>query len=40
MAYPHVFDVEGRIFLLYSGNGYGREGIGLAVAENFKISAD
>jgi hypothetical protein len=32
MAYPWVFDVAGERRLLYNGNGYGRTGIGLAVA--------
>lgn len=29
-AYPAVFDWEGRRYMLYNGNGYGRSGIGLA----------
>lgn len=33
MAYPYVFIHDGRKFMLYSGNGYGREGFGLAVAQ-------
>jgi hypothetical protein len=31
-AYPSVFDHEGRRYLLYNGNGYGRAGIGWAAA--------
>ena len=31
MAYPHVFIHEGNKYMLYSGNGFGREGFGLAV---------
>jgi predicted GH43/DUF377 family glycosyl hydrolase len=33
MAYPCVFVHEGRRYLLYSGNGYGRDGFGLAVED-------
>jgi hypothetical protein len=32
VAYPCVFDAAGQRYLLYNGNGYGRTGIGLAVA--------
>ena len=31
MAYPSAFVVDGRRHLLYSGNGFGRDGFGLAV---------
>jgi hypothetical protein len=31
-AYPAVFDHDGRRYLLYNGNGYGRTGIGWAAA--------
>ncbi len=34
LAYPHVFDHEGRRYMLYNGNDYGRTGIGLAVLES------
>lgn len=30
-AYPCVADVDGRRYLLYNGNGYGKSGVGLAV---------
>lgn len=33
VEYAHVFDHEGRLCMLYNGNGYGRTGIGLAVEE-------
>ncbi|HXQ52132.1 MAG TPA: hypothetical protein VN802_13640 [Stellaceae bacterium] len=33
MAYPHALEHDGRTYLLYSGNGFGRDGFGLAVAE-------
>jgi hypothetical protein len=33
IAYPHIVDAGGRRHLLYNGNGYGRTGIGAAVAE-------
>ena len=29
-CYPHVFRHEGALYMLYCGNGYGREGFGLA----------
>ena len=29
-AYPHVFEHGGRLWMLYCGNGYGRDGLGLA----------
>lgn len=32
MAYPHVFSFDGTDFMLYSGNGNGRAGIGLAIS--------
>jgi hypothetical protein len=33
ISYPHVFELDGRIYILYLGNGVGREGFGLAEAE-------
>jgi len=33
IAYPYVFDHGGCRYMLYAGNGYGREGMGLAVLE-------
>lgn len=33
MCYPHVCNVDGRIYLLYNGNQFGRYGFGLAVLE-------
>jgi hypothetical protein len=32
-TYPFVFDHSGRRYMLYNGNGYGREGFGLAILE-------
>ena len=32
-CYPHVCEVDGRIYLLYNGNQFGRHGFGLAVLE-------
>lgn len=29
-CYPHVFECEGRIYMLYNGNEFGRHGFGLA----------
>jgi hypothetical protein len=39
LAYPAVFDARGRRYLLYNGNGYGRTGFGLAVAQEQRSSA-
>jgi hypothetical protein len=33
VAYAFVFDHDGQRYMLYNGNGYGRTGFGLAVAE-------
>jgi len=30
VTYPHVFDMDGRLFMLFNGNGYGQTGFGLA----------
>jgi len=32
-CYPNVFECEGRVYLLYNGNEFGRHGFGLAVLE-------
>ncbi len=32
-CYPHVFECDGRVFLLYNGNEFGRHGFGAAVLE-------
>jgi hypothetical protein len=31
LCYPHVFECDGRVYLLYNGNEFGRFGFGLAV---------
>lgn len=31
LCYPHVFECDGKIYLLYNGNEFGRYGFGLAV---------
>lgn len=33
MCYPHIFEVEGRVYLLYNGNQFGRNGFGAAILE-------
>ena len=33
MCYPHAFEMEGRVYLLYNGNEFGRHGFGLAILE-------
>lgn len=34
IAYPHVFELDGKIYMLYLGNDVGRHGFGLAVLES------
>jgi hypothetical protein len=34
MCYPHVFQCDGKIYMLYNGNEFGRFGFGLAVLED------
>ena len=34
LCYPHVFRCEGKIYLLYNGNEFGRLGFGLAVLDD------
>ena len=33
MCYPHAFECDGRVHLLYNGNEFGRHGFGLAILE-------
>jgi hypothetical protein len=33
-CYPHLFMSDGKVFLLYNGNEFGRHGFGLAILEN------
>jgi hypothetical protein len=33
LCYPHVFECDGMVYLLYNGNEFGRYGFGLAVLE-------
>jgi len=33
LSYPHVFELDGRTYLAYLGNGVGRRGFGLAVLD-------
>ncbi|MCE5983153.1 MULTISPECIES: hypothetical protein [unclassified Pseudomonas] len=33
-CYPHLFESEGKVYLLYNGNEFGRHGFGLAVLES------
>jgi len=32
-CYPHTFELQGKIYMLYNGNEFGRRGFGLAVLE-------
>lgn len=34
ISYPHVFELDGKIYMMYLGNHVGRYGFGLAVLEN------
>lgn len=34
IEYPYVFDHDGRRYMLYNGNGYGKSGFGMAVLDN------
>jgi len=36
IAYPHVFELDGGIYMLYLGNEVGRFGFGLAVIDDYK----
>jgi hypothetical protein len=33
VSYPHVFELDGKVYMLYLGNSVGRQGFGLAVLE-------
>jgi hypothetical protein len=33
VCYPHVFECDGKVYILYNGNEFGRYGFGLAVLE-------
>jgi hypothetical protein len=33
VEYPALFSHQGRRYMLYNGNGYGRSGVGLAVLD-------
>ncbi len=35
LCYPHLFECKGKIYLLYNGNEFGREGFGLAELESW-----
>lgn len=34
MCYPHIFQCDGKVFLLYNGNEFGRHGFGIAELEH------
>ena len=34
MCYPNIFEMNGKIYLLYNGNNFGKNGFGLAVLED------
>ena len=33
LCYPHIFKIDGKVYLLYNGNEFGRYGFGIAVLE-------
>jgi hypothetical protein len=35
ISYPHVFELDGKIYMMYLGNQVGKYGFGLAVAEDY-----
>ncbi|MDC1150364.1 hypothetical protein OAT47_02615 [Gammaproteobacteria bacterium] len=35
MTYPHVFECDGNVYMLYNGNEFGKEGFGLAQLEKY-----
>lgn len=37
LAYPHVFELDGKVYMMYLGNEVGRNGFGLAVLEDYQI---
>lgn len=37
MAYPHVFELDGKVFMLYLGNSVGKNGFGLAELINYSL---
>ena len=37
IAYPHVFEVDGKVYMLYIGNQVGRYGFGLAKLESYIV---
>ena len=34
ICYPHVFECNNNVYMLYNGNDFGKYGFGLAVLEN------
>ena len=34
ISHPHVFIHDGKKYMLYNGNGYGRDGFGLAIVDD------
>jgi len=36
MAYPHIFELDGNLYMFYLGNEVGRFGFGLAILEDYK----
>lgn len=36
IAYPHVFNLDGEVYMLYIGNDFGRHGFGIAILESYQ----
>jgi hypothetical protein len=34
MCYPHIFECDGKVYLLYNGNEFGKHGFGIAVLDD------
>jgi hypothetical protein len=34
-CYPHTFQSDGKVYMLYNGNEFGRFGFGLAVLDDY-----
>lgn len=36
MSYPHVFECDDNIYMLYNGNTFGKDGFGLARLKTYE----
>ena len=35
MCYPNIFELDGKIYMLYNGNEFGKYGFGIAILEKW-----